>query len=151
MTVVEVLVGVAIFSLVVVFLATTLNLFFNNATLVRSKTEALFLANEALEMSRFVRDTNWNNIEALDNVTSYYLDINPGSISFSTLPEVIDGVYTRTITLAAVYRNGTDDIVAAGAPGAVVDTGSRLVTVTITWGSGEIVSLTTLLTNIFDV
>jgi type II secretory pathway pseudopilin PulG len=150
MTVVEVLVGVAIFALVVVFLAATLNLFFDNATHVREESKAAFLASEGIEMVRFVRDTNWNTIAALNNGTSYYLDIDPGTIALGATPEVVDGTYTRTVTFAAVYRDGSDDIVPSGTPGAVVDTGSRYVTVTLAWGS-ESYTLTALLTNIFDV
>ncbi len=148
---IEVLIGVSLFAVVVVFTANALGLFFANATVVREHTKANLLAVEGQEMVRGIRDLNWNTLEALTIGTSYYLDIDPTTLALGTTPEVIDSTFTRTVTLANAYRNADDDLVASTAPGATIDAGSRLVTVTVTWGSGESVSLTALLTNIFDL
>jgi type II secretory pathway pseudopilin PulG len=151
MTVVEVLIGVALFLIIVVFIAQSLGLFFANATLVRERTKAVYLASEAQEMVRYVRDEDWNAISSRTLGTAYSLNITPGSIVLSTAPEVVDTTYTRSIVFTSVYRNATDDIVASTAPGAVLDTGCRYVTVTVGWGGGEVVTLQTLVTNIFDI
>jgi Tfp pilus assembly protein PilV len=148
---IEALVGVSLFAVVVVFTANALGLYFAEATTVREHVKANLLAAEGQEMVRAVRDLNWNTLEALTIGNSYYLDIDPATITLGTTPELIDGTYTRTVTVTNAYRDGDDDLVASTAPGASVDAGSRLVTVTVSWGSGDSVSLTALLTNIFDI
>ncbi len=150
-TVVEVLVGVALFSVVLVFVMNALGLLFSNANFVREQTKATLLTMEGQEMVRAIRDGDWDDISALTTGTSYYLDIDPTTLALVTTPaEVIDSTYTRTITVTSVYRDGSDDVVASSAPGATVDIGSRYVTVTVSWGS-ESVSLTSILTNIFNI
>lgn len=149
-TVVEVLVGVALFGVVLVFVMNTLGVLLSNANVVREQTKATLLAMEGQEMVRAIRDNDWNDISALTTGTSYYLDIDPTMLALGITPEVIGGTYTRTITFASVYRNASDDIVSSSAPGAVIDTGSRTVTVVLSWGSNS-VSLQSLLTNIFDI
>jgi hypothetical protein len=118
---------------------------------VREHVKANLLAAEGQEMVRAVRDLNWNTLEALTIGNSYYLDIDPSTITLGTTPELIDSTYTRTVTVANAYRDGDDDLVASTAPGASIDADSRMVTVTVSWGSGESVTLTALLTNIFDI
>jgi type II secretory pathway pseudopilin PulG len=148
---VEVLIGVALFAVVVLFTANALALYFDNATTVREHVKANLLAAEGQEMVRGIRDLNWNTIEALNIGNSYYLDIDPTTIALGTTPETIDGTYTRTVTVANAYRDADDDLVASSAPGASIDPGSRLVTVTVSWGGGESVALSALLTNICDI
>ncbi len=149
-TLVEVLVGVALFGVVLVFVMNTLGVLLSNADVVREQTKATLFAMEGQEMVRAIRDADWNDISSRTVGTSYYLDIDPATLSLSTTPEVIDSTYTRTITFASVDRNASDDIVPSSAPGAVIDTGSRTVTVEVSWGSDS-VSLASLLTNIFDI
>ncbi len=148
-SIVEVLVGVALFSIVVVFIANALGLFLANATVVRERSKATLLAMEGQEMVRHLRDQNWNEISSRTVGTDYHLAIAPDVIELNTTPEIVDGAYTRTITFENLYRNASDDIVAAGAPGATLDAGGRLVTVEVVW-DGNTVALDTVLTNLFN-
>lgn len=148
-SIVEVLVGVALFSLVVVFIANALGLFLTNATVVRERSKATLLAMEGQEIVRHLRDQNWNEIASRTIGAEYYLDIAPAVIELQATPEVVDGTYTRTVTFANVYRNANDDVVDSSAPGAVVDAGGRLVTIAVTW-EGDSVELDTLITNLFN-
>jgi Tfp pilus assembly protein PilV len=150
-TVVEVLIGVAILGVATVFLAQSFGLFFTNGSLVQHTTKASFLAAEGMEMVRFVRDDDWNTIAGLTNGTSYAPSVSAGAVSLTTTPEVIDGTFTRTIVFSPLYRNANDDIVASTAPGATVDTDSKLVTVTISWGSSESLVIQSIVSNLFDV
>lgn len=148
-SIVEVLVGIALFSIVVVFVANALGIFLTNATVVRERSKATLLAMEGQEMVRHLRDQNWNEISARTVGSDYYLDIAPDVIELTTTPEVVDGTYTRTITFTDVYRNASDDVVPSGTSGATVDGGSRFVTVAVVW-EGETVELNSLVTNLFN-
>lgn len=146
---VEVIIGTALFAVVGALTVQGLWLYFNEATRVREETKALLFAIEGQEMVRGIRDADWSDITALTVGTDYFLSIGAGTLALGGTPEVIDG-YTRTVTVANAYRNSNDELVPQGTPGAVSDPGSRLVTVAVAW-DGEEVVLEALLTNIFDI
>lgn len=94
--------------------------------------EALYLAEEGVEAVRFAKNESWAlNIAPLANAATYYPVISGGEWTLSTVnPGLVNGVYTRTVTLQEVHRDANDDISAAGG---VVDSGTRKVTVKVTW------------------
>jgi len=96
---------------------------------------ATLLAQEGMEAVRAVRDESWTaNIAPLVNGTTYYPAVINNKWGITTNnPGVQNGLYSRSITFAQVSRNGQDDI----APSGTVDTNTRKVTVTVSWGSKQ--------------
>lgn len=147
-TSIEVVIGVSIAGIVIVFAANAVSLFINGAREVTEKTQALYLAEEGLELIRFMRDEDWNELGSLSTNAIHYLDISPTTVSTAGGAEVI-GDFTRSFTVANVYRNGDDDIVASTTGGSTADTDAKYVTVTVSWNAGaDDVSLSTILANI---
>jgi Tfp pilus assembly protein PilV len=95
-------------------------------------TQAAFLLEEGAEATRIVRDNGWANISGLAVSTNYYPTFSGGTWTLSTTANTI-GIFTRTVSLAAVNRDATtQDIASAGTN----DPGTRLVTVTVSWAEG---------------
>jgi type II secretory pathway pseudopilin PulG len=145
----EVAIGVSIAGIVIAFAANAIMLFLNSARDVTVQTQALYLAEDGLELLRYVRDEDWNSVSSLAVNTTYYLDVTPTVVSATGVPEVIDE-FTRSFQVQNVYRDSsTDDIVASTTGGSVADTSTKYVTVTVSWGSPtESLSLSTILTNL---
>ena len=101
----------------------------------REMFEATIITQEGMEAVRSVRDESWtNNIAPLTNGTVYYPTIVNSKWQLATVdPGLINYTYTRKIMFGQVLRNGTDDIAASG----TLDTGTRKVTVTVSWGSKQ--------------
>lgn len=94
--------------------------------------QASFLLEEGAEAVRILRDNGWSNISALMAGTTYYPAFSGGTWTLSATANT-SGIFTRTITLSAVNRDGTTgDISASGA----ADAQARLVTVTVSWPEG---------------
>lgn len=144
LTLIEVLIGVAIAGLVIVFIAHTITLFTAASEEALDRTQALYLAEEGIEILRYLRDADWNTIEnELSVGTTYYFDVSTTTLATTTVVETI-GQFTRSFELSEVERDSDDDIISSGG---TVDSGSRFATVTVSWGS-ESVSLTSLLTDL---
>lgn len=148
MGILEVVVAVSIVTVVLVFFSNTFVQFINAGKQVSEKTQALYLAEEGLELLRFVRDNNWADISTLTVGTSYSLLLN-SSVGITTTPEVT-GIFRRTFVVSNVYRNAsTDDIVASTTVGAVADTQAKYITMNVAWGTPtSTISLTTILTHL---
>lgn len=94
------------------------------------------LLEEGAEVVRIVRDDAWTTISALSDNTAYYPTFSGGVWSLSQTPSLIDG-FTRTVIFDTAERDGNDDLVTSGTP----DSGTKLVTVTVSWNEGgEVVS-----------
>jgi hypothetical protein len=145
----EVVIGVSIAGIIIAYSANAITQFLNSARTVATETQALYLAEEGLELLRYVRDNDWDDIDSLSLSTPHYFDIASATIGTTATPEVI-GDFTRSFILTNVYRDtSTDDIVASTTGGSAADPDSKYVMVSVGWGTGgENVSLTTILTNI---
>ncbi|MEK7083144.1 MAG: hypothetical protein AAB972_03140, partial [Patescibacteria group bacterium] len=101
----------------------------------KESLEATMLAQEGMEAIRSVRDESWtNNITPLVNGTMYYpLIVNNKWMISTNNPGLFNNRYTRQMVLSEVFRNGTDDIAPSGTP----DSGTRKVTVTVSWESKQ--------------
>jgi type II secretory pathway pseudopilin PulG len=148
-TSIEVVIGVSIASIVLVYAMNALSLFINSARDVGIRTQALYLAEDGLELMRFMRDTDWATFSGIPLNTTRYLDISSTAILPTTAVETV-GDFTRSFQVSNVYRNSsTDDIVASTTGGSVADSESKYVTVTVGWGTtGDAVSLSTILVNL---
>ena len=145
---VEMLIGISLAALVLVFTTHAIVRYVNVGSDISDKTVALYLAEEQLELVRYVRDEAWTNISTLTNGTTYYIDIGPASISITSTPQPI-GQYQRGFFVKDVYRNSDDDIVASTTPGSTADADTKYVTSFVTWGSSSsTVSLTSIVADI---
>jgi hypothetical protein len=146
-TVIEVAIGVSIAALVLIFSMQSLSLFINVGRTISEKTKAIYLAEDGLEIVRYLRDESWSTVSALSTSGTHYLSVTPGAFSFTSTPETVDG-YTRSFKISNVYRNSSDDIVASTTSGASPDTGSKYVELRVVGGTPvATTSISTILTN----
>lgn len=95
-------------------------------------SEASFLLEEGAEAVRINRDNAWSNISSLNVGTNYYPTFSGGTWILSITSSTV-GIFTRTVTVANVNRDATTaDIASSG----VNDTGTKLITVTVSWMEG---------------
>lgn len=147
-TSIEVVVGVSIAGIVLVYAMYTITTFINSARDVGIRTQALYLAEDGLELIRFMRDDTLSTFMSVPLDTTRYLNITSTDVLPTVTPEII-GDFTRSFTISNVYRDSsTDDIVASTTGGSIADTDSKYVTVRVGWGTGEEVSLSTILADI---
>lgn len=96
--------------------------------------QANFLLEEGAEAVRILRDNDWSNISLQTAVAYYYATFNAGTWSLSQNMST-NGIFTRRIVFEDVYRDATtQDIVTNGG---VLDSGTRLVTITVGWLEGD--------------
>jgi len=92
-------------------------------------SQAAYLLEEGAENTKILRDNDWSNIA-----------------NFSTTSESI-GIFTRSTSLANVYRDVNEDIALSG----TLDPGTKLVTVSVSWPEGGNAVTKTLLFYITDI
>ncbi len=147
---VEVVIGTALITLALVGLAGAFSFYLKAGLKNNDTLKATLLAEEGVEAAVLLRDASWNNFSSLATGTPYYLSWN-GSIWVSTTtPVLIDGAFTRTMTLGDLYRRTSDqDIVATSSPDTkTLDADIKQVTVRVTAADID-TSLQTYLANIF--
>ncbi len=98
-----------------------------------AETQVAFLAEEGADVVRLVRDAGWGAFTALSTSTPYYLVHGTGGWTLTTSPTIIDSVFTRTVVFETVNRDSNDDIVTSGG---TIDSGTRKITITISWNDG---------------
>lgn len=146
---IEVLIASSVLSILsmVIMSATSKGINLSNQAL--NQVQAAYLLEEGSESVKIIRDNAWVNISGLNDNTNYYLDFNTNSNtwSLSTTPSTIDSFFTRTVVFSQVYRDGSDDIASAG----TLDTGTKKVTLSVSWGAGgsNVKSLSFYISNIF--
>lgn len=97
----------------------------------RFEVQASFLAEEALEAIRTMRDDSWSgNIGPLSDGTTYYLIKSSSSWSLDTSdPGLLLEEFTRKIVFETAERDSDDNIVDSG----TADEDTKIVTVTLEW------------------
>lgn len=110
----------------------------------KSEMEATLLTQEGFEAMRALRDQSWNtNIATLANDTKYYLATTTAgpnvAWSLSTIApnRLINSKFWRTLVFAPVNRDANDRIASSGG---TLDSGTRQITVTVTWKQGAATS-----------
>jgi len=151
LTLVEVLIAT---SIILVFLLAFLgvyNLYLKTAFSNGEVIKAAALAEESLEIIRFLRDSSWNtNIVPLSLDTDYYLVFEGGEWQVIATNIWVDDAFERNVRLSAVYRDASGDIVSSGG---VLDPGTLLVVSSVSWPSSAgttTKSISTYLADIFD-
>lgn len=113
-TLIEIVVVTAILSLVSLsFLGTFAALSSFHEKNLRAIKGSL-LAEEGLEAVRLIKSGNWNDLAVIPSGSIRYLAISPLSWSITTSPEIIDGIFYRSIRVFEVMRDINDDIVSSG-------------------------------------
>lgn len=113
-TLIEVVVVAAVLALVsMAFLGTFSALSrFHRKDMFAIKGE--LLAEEGIEAIRLIKSDSWNTLASIPPGAERFLSLSPFSWSVTTTPEVVDGVFYRSIRVFGVSRDTNDDIVSSG-------------------------------------
>jgi Tfp pilus assembly protein PilV len=132
-TLVEILVACGIISVTLLSLIASAQKGIELSTQALRQVQASYLLEEGAEATKSIRDANWTNISGLTLGSTYYLSYNTGTNiwSLSATPNTVDS-FTRIVVITAVSRDGSDDITTSGG---TVDTGTKKVTVSVSWPS----------------
>lgn len=126
-TLLEALLAIA---LVAVFSSGLFTLFYSNEVAIEigeDQEVATALAREGLELASNIASDNFLNLAD----GSYVLSESSGNYSLaSSGTDVIDGIYTRTVTVSSVMRNDASQI---DDEGDNEDNQTKLITVTVAW------------------
>lgn len=148
---IEVVVGAGIVILVLFSLIGSYILQFREGLTNAQRIQSALLAEEAVEIVKFWRDSGWTaNIAPLSTSVNYYLSTSTGPWSATTTTVLALGKFTRTIRLQDVNRDSNGIIVFSGG---TPDPGTRLLTATVSWptSSGSTTrTLSTYVMNIFS-
>ena len=128
---IELLVAMAIIGLVVAALGGAGNFVLKINQQNKKSVAATFLAQEAMEAVRAVKEENWTLIADLTADAPYHPAKTGSPLKWSLIAnaENISG-FTRQITAGSVYRDANDDIVASGG---ALDPETKKITATISW------------------
>ncbi len=146
---VEIVIGSAIISLVLLSVGTAMNSSIKASRAVAKKTQANFLVQEGVEALRIFRDNDWQNISDLSDGGNYYFVWSTGTWATTTNNTFIDETFERKFTVLNAYRDGNDDIAQSG----TLDPNTKKVTVSVSWREGlstTTESISTYLINIFE-
>lgn len=151
LTLVEVLIATSIILVFLLVLIGVHNFYLKMAFSNGEIIKATELAEESLEIARFLRDSSWNaNIAPLSLDTDYYLNFSAGSWQVTTTQVLVDNTFERKVKFSAVYRNVSGDIVSSGG---IIDPDTLLVISTVSWsnkGATTTKSISTYLANLLD-
>lgn len=160
-TLVEVLVACSIISLSMFALMQTAEKGIRLSEEALKKSQASLLLEEGAESVKSIRDNSWTTIANLNLNTPYHLffntttkvwvlDTSTTNLSGSIPSYPIDNVFDRTVTISSVGRDANDKILGSGG---TIDTGTKKVTVIVTWNSQKVSvskSLSFYISNIFN-
>lgn len=150
MSLIEVVIIIAVFSLIFVGFTTA----FQRAVILSAdhvqRIQSMYLVEEGHEAVRLIRDSGWaSHIALLTRDTPYFLTFVGGSWQLTSVPQpYIFGIYERTVTFGAVMRDANNDIASVG----TVDPNTILVTVDVAWRGRSATTtneVATYLTNMF--
>lgn len=117
------------------------------------KVQAIYLAEEGLEVVRHLRDQSWSgNIAGLSSGFPYYLRFSGGAWQVVSTEEFV-GQFRRSVTFGNVYRkNSDDDIVAQDSPlPKTLDAGTKEAVVSVSFpGADSPVALQAYITNLWN-
>ncbi len=132
--VVEILIVIGIIAIVVSSLLGVVVFSLKLSASVKETTIADALAREAVEVTRSIRDSDWNKItngnHGLTNTGGYW--------DFSGTENIING-FTRAILIEDVQRDNNNNIVESGGTN---DPDTKKVTVTVSWENRKVEIIT---------
>lgn len=128
----EIVIGVAIISLSVFGLLSVAQNSLRVSEYSLREAQAGYLLLEGAEAVRSMRDVAWSYVENLSTSVTYYLVYSTSTNTFATTSTntFIDGIFSRSFTVADVLRDGTTyDI----APSGIYDAGTKKITINVSW------------------
>jgi hypothetical protein len=137
--VVSIFVGAMVFSYSTLLRITNSNL---------ESIKATFLIEEGVEAMKFFRDADWQNISSLTTGSNYYLNFNGSSWDIVTQESLIDDLFLRVLVLDDVFRDSNGELVQSGG---TLDTGSKRLSVSVSWLSGSATTTKSVSTYITDI
>lgn len=147
---IEIVIGAAIILLAILAANTTYTTYVQYALANQGNVQASYLLEESLEAVTYIRDKGWaTNIASLNPATTYYLAFTGGTWVSTTAPQYVDGLFLRSINIAAVNRDANDRIAEAG----TLDPNTKLITATVSYFQGHATStktISTYITNIYN-
>ncbi len=145
---VEIIVGISIIAVVVLAMMGVAQKSLALSRQSLHTAQASTLLEEGAEVVRLLRDNAWTNISDLTVGADYYPSYSGGVWSLSPTANTV-GIFTRTVVVSDVNRdNSTDDIVSSGG---TLDSGTKLITVTVSWAEGSTTITKTLQFYIADI
>ncbi len=129
---IEAVVTIAVVTIVVASILTLYNFTFNSESREDAKLTGSLYAQESLEAIDFIARYDWTQMR--DGI--WHPAQNGALWELKSDSELLDGRFTRTITIAEVRRANTSNSHAYGdivASGGFVDPETKLVTATVTW------------------
>lgn len=147
---VEVIIGATIISISILAIISSYVVYMKFAYANEKNVEANYLLEEGIEAVTFLRDNGWsNNISKLGTTTVYYLTFSPPTVSTTTVPQYVDGLFLRSFSVSDVKRDSNDDISTVG----TYDPNTKKITATVSYWQGHGTttrSLSTYISNIYS-
>ncbi|TSC83440.1 MAG: hypothetical protein G01um101417_595 [Parcubacteria group bacterium Gr01-1014_17] len=134
---VEILVAVAVLLASFVSVLTAFQVAARHGRGTLEQVQGAALAEEGIEAMTSLRDTGWSNLASLSAGTSYALYFDGTQWKTTATPQIIDGVFQRTVVVNDVYRRTSDkDIVASTSLDTkAIDAGTKKITVRVSWAT----------------
>ena len=148
----EIVIAVSIIGAVVFALSSVFLMSNKLETRASNQIRATFLAEEGLEILRFLRDESWSgHLANLNIATTYYLSFNAADSArkiITSNPGLIDGLFALSFVVEAVNRDVSDNIVTSGGS---PDANTKKFSVSVSWQERGVYSTTTLSTYLSDI
>lgn len=144
---IEAVIASALVTLIFSGLIAVFNFYLKNSVNLTDNIKSEFLAKEALEALRSIRDEDYALLSSLIRGNDYYLYFNGTKWTSTTTPQYVDN-FDRRIKVYDVLRDGAGNIAVAGTP----DPDTLLLTTTVAWqekGATTTREISTYLGNIF--
>lgn len=149
-SIIEVIIGSALLLFAVTGLLTAYSMFIKVGMNTLNNIQATYLLEEGIEVASILRDYGWtSNISGLNSSTKYYFYWDGTGWTATTTVAKIDSLYTRYAIFGGVNRDSNDNIASSG----TLDSGTKKVTVVVSWQNGATTTSRTLssyVTNLFS-
>lgn len=146
---IEVIIAAGIISISIMYIAKAYRDFIVLSSSNTARVQAAFLLDEGVESIKTMRGYSWSTVASTTASTTYYMYWNTNRWVPTTTPQIIDGMFYRTLVFSPVYRDGSFNIASSG----TVDSGSRKVDIAVTWsdrGSTSTRSMSMYIFNLFE-
>lgn len=110
--------------------------------------KATFLMEEGVEAVKTIRDSGWPKISSLSLNTNYHLVFVNSDWATTTTASLIDDHFDRVFSIDQVYRDVNGNIISNGGS---ADSGSRKLTVSVSWRNGEATTTKSVVTYITNI
>jgi hypothetical protein len=130
---IEVIVVASIFATAFISFESTfigLSKFHNRNTL---QIKGQLLAEEGIEIIRYLRDSGWSSFSSIPLDTDYYFSLQIASWTATSTPEVVDGVFHRHFKLSEVQRSSLLPSGPIVSSGGIIDPNTRKATLDVSW------------------